>query len=204
MIRRVGPSRKESQDCMVSPSQFLLDKAGSPQLVSFDINHNAEQVTCDGIMYRKNQDGKFKKYFHSLLGSELYVYKSKEDASHKQMNSLIGVFIKDEQVEKLDSKTQLHPFKLIYPGHKERIYYLETKEDKVRWMDKIKEAVGYCEIQKYYNIQNTLGHGKFGLVKLATHIRTGKHVAVKVIDKKQMDETDHFLQHREIEILKMC
>jgi serine/threonine protein kinase len=155
-------------------------------------------------MLRKNADGKFKKYYHTLLGSELYVYKSKEEATHKQMNSLAGVFIKDEPVEKLDSKAELYPFKLIYPGNKERIYYLQGEAEKVAWVEKIKEVIGYCDVQKYYKTEKTLGHGKFGLVKLATHIKTGKNVAIKVIDKSKMNEQDHHLLHRELEILKMC
>jgi hypothetical protein len=137
---------------LCSPSQFLLDKAGSPQLVSFDVNHKKDQVTHEGHMYRKNPEGKFKKYFHSLIGTELYIYKHKDDATHKQMNSLVGVFVADEKVEKLDAETQLHPFKVIYPGNKERIYYLEDKADKQIWMDKMKEAVGYCDILKFYKI----------------------------------------------------
>ena len=56
----------------------------------------------------------------------------------------------------------------------------------------------------YYQINNTLGKGKFGLVKSAIHKKTGKTVAVKVMSKKEMSVQDVELQRREIEILKMC
>jgi len=46
------------------------------------------------------------------------------------MHNLIGVFIKDEPEEKLDNSTVLYPFKLIFPPHKARTYYLLTKEDR--------------------------------------------------------------------------
>ena len=104
------------------------------------------------------------------------------------MNSLNGVFVSDEPIEKLDSKTELYPFKLVYPGNKERVYYLQGEQEKAAWVEKIKEVIGYCDVQKFYKIEKTLGNGKFGLVKLGTHIKTGKNVAIKVIDKRKMNE----------------
>jgi len=56
----------------------------------------------------------------------------------------------------------------------------------------------------YYDIQETLGKGKFGLVKSAIHKKSGKKVAVKIMQKKDMTVQDMELQRREIEILKMC
>jgi len=38
----------------------------------------------------------------------------------------------------------------------------------------------------YYDIKETLGKGKFGLVKTAIHKKTKKRVAVKVMSKKEM------------------
>jgi len=56
----------------------------------------------------------------------------------------------------------------------------------------------------YYEVKETLGKGKFGLVKQAVHKKTGKSVAVKMMSKKEMQVSDVELQKREIEILKMC
>ena len=79
-------------------------------------------------MIRKATDTKFKKYWYCLLGKELYVYKNKKEEKHKSMHSLVGVFIKDESDEQLDSTTIMYPFKLIFPPNKARSYYLESKE----------------------------------------------------------------------------
>ena len=120
------------------------------------------------------------------------------------MHSLVGVFIKDETEEQLDSTTVLYPFKLIFPPNKARSYYLTSKEEKVKWLNAIKNVIGYANMFDYYQINKTLGKGKFGLVKSATHKKTGKTVAVKVMAKKDMSVQDVELQRREIEILKMC
>lgn len=79
----------------------------------------------EGEMLRKATETKLKKYWYSLLGKELYVYKSKQEKKHKGMHNLIGVFIKDEPEEKFENTT-LYPFKLVFPPNKSRTYYLAS------------------------------------------------------------------------------
>lgn len=54
----------------------------------------------------------------------------------------------------------------------------------------------------YYQIEDTLGKGQFGLVKLAIHKQNGKKVAVKTIHKKDMKPIEIYQQRREIDVLK--
>ncbi len=93
---------------------------------------------------------------------------------------------------------------MIFPPNKTRTYYLQTIEEKEKWIKAIKKVIGYQNLFDYYDVQGTLGKGKFGLVKQAVHKKTGKSVAVKVMSKKEMSVSDIELQKREIEILKMC
>lgn len=60
-----------------------------------------------------------------LLGKELYTYKSKGEAKHKEMKSLSGVFIKDEKDHTEEDGTVFYPFMVIFPN-KRRIYYFKT------------------------------------------------------------------------------
>ena len=53
-------------------------------------------------------------------------------------------------------------------------------------MDAIKKVVGYSNLFDFYDIKETLGKGKFGLVKNAIHKKTQKSVAIKVMSKKEM------------------
>jgi serine/threonine protein kinase len=64
--------------------------------------------------------------------------------------------------------------------------------------------MGYSNVFQYYTLENTLGKGQFGLVKLAIHKHTNKKVAVKQVKKKNMTHIEVFQQRREIEVLKMC
>ena len=120
------------------------------------------------------------------------------------MHNLSGVFIKDENDEFFDGKATVYLFTLIFPHNVERTYYHRTKEAKERWMSVIKQAIGYSNIDDFYDIKETIGKGKSGVVKTAYHKKTQKKVAVKVISKKEMNARHIEMQRREIEILKMC
>jgi hypothetical protein len=193
-----------TQQMMMSPTSFLTNGHASPRLQTFNLNEDSNSVQMEGEMIRKATETKLKRYWYTLLGKELYVYKNKDEEKHKSMHSLVGVFIKDEAEEQLDSTTCLHPFKLIFPPNKVRAYYLLNKEDKIKWMTAIRKVIGYSNLFDFYEIKHTLGKGKFGLVKAAIHKKSGKQVAVKVMSKKEMTTSDMELQRREIEILKMC
>jgi len=193
-----------TQQMVMSPTSFLTGQPASPRLASFQTNDGQNSVQIEGEMIRKATETKLKRYWYCLLGKELYVYKNKREEKHKSMHSLVGVFIKDEAEEQLDSTTVLYPFKLIFPPNKARSYYLTSREEKERWMTAIKHVIGYSNVFDYYEIKQTLGKGKFGLVKSAIHKKSRKAVAVKVMSKKEMSVQDVELQRREIEILKMC
>ncbi|XP_063722035.1 uncharacterized protein LOC134848491 [Symsagittifera roscoffensis] len=54
----------------------------------------------------------------------------------------------------------------------------------------------------FYDIDRTIGKGNFATVKLARHRVTKSRVALKIINKKQLDESDLAKTYREINILK--
>ncbi|XP_077985470.1 serine/threonine-protein kinase SIK3-like [Glandiceps talaboti] len=55
----------------------------------------------------------------------------------------------------------------------------------------------------YYEIERTIGKGNFAVVKLATHAITKTKVAIKIIDKTQLDEDNLKKIFREIQIMKL-
>jgi serine/threonine protein kinase len=58
-------------------------------------------------------------------------------------------------------------------------------------MKAIKKVIGYSNLFDFYDVKKeTLGKGKFGLVKEAIHKKTGMSVAVKVMSKKEMTVSD--------------
>jgi serine/threonine protein kinase len=119
-------------------------------------------VQLEGELYRKANEGKLKRYWYCLLGKELYCYKKKDDEKHKDMHSLIGVFVKSEKEETLDASTIIFPFKIIFPMSKVRVYYCKNRDERSKWLSQIKAAIGYSQVEDYYEILGDLGKGKFG------------------------------------------
>ena len=68
------------------------------------------------------------------------------------MHSLVGIFLEDMPEEELDKTTVLYPFKLIFPPNKDRVFYLLSKEGKEKWINAIKEVIGYQNLHDYYEI----------------------------------------------------
>ncbi|EDO46035.1 predicted protein, partial [Nematostella vectensis] len=54
----------------------------------------------------------------------------------------------------------------------------------------------------FYNIEKTIGKGNFAVVKLATHCITKSKVAVKIIDKSQLDDDNLTKVKREVKVMK--
>ncbi|XP_022235430.1 serine/threonine-protein kinase MARK2-like isoform X3 [Limulus polyphemus] len=54
-----------------------------------------------------------------------------------------------------------------------------------------------------YKLLKTIGKGNFAKVKLAKHLPTGKAVAIKIIDKTQLNQSSLQKLYREMKIMKM-
>ncbi|KAK0069241.1 serine/threonine-protein kinase SIK2, partial [Biomphalaria pfeifferi] len=55
----------------------------------------------------------------------------------------------------------------------------------------------------FYDIERTIGKGNFAVVKLAKHRITKTEVAIKIIDKTQLDEANLKKVYREVQIMKL-
>ena len=129
-------------------------------------------------------------------------YKAKEDTVHKGMHNLSGVFLQDGDKCNLEGM-DLYCFSVVYPN-KSRLYYVESESDYKQWISNIRKATGYASLTDIYEVRQKLGNGKFGLVRLGIHKQSGRKVAIKVMNKKEMNNQDLELVKTEIEILKVC
>lgn len=118
------------------------------------------------------------------------------------MHNLTGVFIEEGEKANLEGM-DLYSFNVVYPK-KSRLYYVEKKEEFLVWMEKMKRAIGYSSLTDKYEVRQKLGKGKFGLVRLGIHKQTERKVAIKIMNKKEMNNQDLELVKTEIEILKVC
>ena len=80
----------------------------------------------------------------------------------------------------------VYSFKLIFPPKKVRSYYFTSKVEKDKWMTAIKKAIGYDNLNEYYDISEKLGEGSFSVVKAGVHRKSGKEVAAKILRKNEI------------------
>ncbi len=182
---------------------FRITMSSNIKITSNDDSDDEEDthITHEGFLYKITQTKKLKKLWFKLHYKDLYYYKNKEETTHKGMHNLSGVFIKEDQPIQYDGQN-LYCFQVVYPK-KSRFYYVDNDEEYQIWMKVIRKVTGFANLTDLYEIKDKLGNGKFGLVRLGIHKSSGRKVAVKIMNKKDMTQQDLELVKTEIEILKI-
>jgi len=72
------------------------------------------------------------------------------------------------------------------------------------WINQIKKAIGYENFLEFYQLYNVLGEGKFGVVREGVHKKTGCTVAIKMVKKEKMNNSDLEMMRSELDIMKLC
>ena len=166
-----------------------------------DIGKEDEGLNYQGKLY-KFVNNKFKELWFKLIYKDLYYYKNKNEKVHRGMHNLSGLFLKAEGLQEINGR-KMYCFSIAFPS-KNRIYYCDNETDYNNWVNVLKKATGYTNLLDIYDIKQKLGKGKFGLVKLGINKETKQKVAVKIMNKNNMDSSDLELVRTEIEILKIC
>lgn len=173
-------------DISQQPSSQVEEEDSQPLSGFGDIETHAE-VQIEGDCVLKTKADKYKPHWAMIVGNELFCYRHKGDAQQRVMHSLVGTFIKDVPPE--DSKSEgcrLYPVKIMLPPSKSRVLYFKSQEQQQQWIEALKKTVGYSNLFDFYNLEESLGKGQFGLVKLASHRKTSQKVAIKTVHKKDM------------------
>jgi serine/threonine protein kinase len=86
-----------------------------------------------------------------------------------------------------------------------RKYFTINNEICKEFVEKIKKAIGYVKFSDLYEMKEVIGKGKFGVVNLGIHKKTGQQVAIKILNKENIKTPeDKELVRIEIGILKLC
>lgn len=71
--------------------------------------------SLEGECYLLTKADRHKKHWLTLIGNELYCYKSKEDSNHLLMHSLAGTFIVELPEEKVSLPGSQQAMNVIWP-----------------------------------------------------------------------------------------
>ena len=195
-------NNNDNKELKENDSEEEIDEEDSNNEINEEeSNEKEKEEITEGYLY-KIQDNKMKKIYFRLICKDLYYYKSKEIKKHKGMHNLSGVYIKDEGAVTIINR-KLYCFNIIFPT-KERKYYLQDESEYIKWVEAIRKVVHYSNISELYEIKGNLGKGKFGQVKLGIHKESGKQVAIKIINKKYVEDMEFEQIKSEIDILKIA
>ena len=161
-----------------------------------------EEISYENWVYKINESNKIIKYFLVIICKDIYYYKNNDKKELLGMHNLSGCYVK-ENGNKVINQRKYYCFQIIFPS-KQRNYYTKTLEEAQTFVNKIKQQLNYLNFFEYYEMIDDLGEGKFGQVKLGIHKTTKERVAIKIINRQQMDESDNELVRSEIDIMKLC
>ena len=220
------PNQREFKDIdevFATPTNFLRKPTNTMEIEPFDLNEDIvmnngtkrrkssikmklkEVVKKSGNIFKITDSKNLKMYFLLLCNKDIYYYKNEKCIELLGMHNLSGCFIMDVNNDKVIVEGKEYFYFTIKFSNKNRIYYTESIQNAQSWVATLKKAIGYTCFTETYEMQSvTLGEGKFGLVKLGIHKKTGEKVAIKIIKKQSMALKDFELVKSEIDIMKMC
>ena len=225
---------KSSKKNYVSPTKYLREKACINKLtlnkaysneesqlrtikeeneigekINTKNNDNEEEDICyENWVYKITEDKKVKKYYLVLINKDIFYYNSKDKKEFLGMHNLSGCFILDDgekNTTKFDGK-EFYKFEIYFNNKSKVRHYYALEYDIVKeFVQKIKKSIGYVKFSDYYEMKQVIGKGKFGVVNLGIHKKTGQQVAIKIMNKENIKTLeDKELVRIEIGILKLC
>ena len=172
-----------------------------------DTNLDEEQnIIYENWAYKLTENKKLKKFYLTLVNKDLFYYKDASKNNFLGMHNLSGCFVHAVQ-EKINFEGRdFYVFEIYFNNKsKTRKYYTPHIDIQKEFVKKIKKAIGYMKFSDYYELKEVIGKGKFGVVNLGIHKKTGKKVAVKILNKSKIKTSkDRELVKIEIGILKLC
>ena len=163
-------------------------------------------INYENYVYKITESGKLRKFYLVLVNKDTYYYKSEKKTNFVGMHNLSGCFVQECNEKKMIDGVEFYTFE-IFCKNKTRTRKYYTKSHKIckEFVENIKKAIGYVKFSDLYEMKEVIGKGKFGVVNLGIHKKTGQQVAIKILNKENIKTIeDKELVRIEIEILKLC
>jgi hypothetical protein len=109
------------------------------------------EVLYESYLHKVTNSKKLKQLYFRLIHKDIYYYKNDEEAVHKGMHNLSGVFIREENKTTIDGNN-FFCFSVVYPK-KTRMYYCDNENDYINWVRCLKKATGYAILTDIYDVR---------------------------------------------------
>ena len=182
------------------------NEKGEENIIYNKKNENNKDVHYENWIYKIFENNKIKKYYLVLVNKDTYYYKSETKTDFVGMHNLSGCFVQESAEKKIINDIEYSCFEIFCKNKsKTRKYYTIKSSIAKEFVEKIKQAIGYVKFSDLYEMKEVIGKGKFGVVNLGIHKKTGQQVAIKILNKENIITTeDKELVSIEIGILKLC
>jgi len=174
-----------------------------------DINNSENEdknIHYENWIYKISEDKKIRKFYLVLVNKDIYYYKSENKNDFVGMHNLSGCFVQESSEKKIYDGIEYSCFEIVCKNKsKIRKYWASSSKIAKTFVEKIKKAIGYVKFLDLYEMKEVIGKGKFGVVNLGIHKKTGQQVAIKILNKENIKTNeDKELVKIEIGILKLC
>ena len=169
-------------------------------------NNFNSNINYENWVYKITESGKLRKFFLVLVNKDTYYYKSEKKTDFVGMHNLSGCFVQECTETEIINDVEYYSFEIYCKNKsKTRKYFTISEEICKEFVEKIKKAIGYVKFSDLYEMKEVIGKGKFGVVNLGIHKKTGQQVAIKILNKENIKTLeDKELVKIEIGILKLC
>ena len=158
--------------------------------ININININKENdngVHYENWVYKITDSNKLKKFYLVLVNKDTFYYKSEAKKEFVGMHNLSGCFVQENCEPKIINNVEYSSFE-IYSKNKAKVrkYYTTSQQIAKEFIENIKKAIGYVKFSDLYEMKEVIGKGKFGVVNLGIHRKTGQQVAIKILNKENI------------------
>ena len=172
------------------------------------INQNINEIIYENWIYQILENNKIKKYYLVISNKDIYYFTDEKKNDLIGINHLCECIInepKENEYKEIEN-VKYYYFSINFINKAETINYYNSDFNIIKkFYEIIKKEIGYIKFNDYYEKQEIIGKGKFGIVYLGIHKKTGKKVAIKIINKFLLKkEEDKELIKNEIDIMKLC
>lgn len=142
------------------------------------------------------------KMFVALKNNMLLSYPNSSSAMPTSVIFLEGCFI--ETIEEVGGSLGFgleitHQF----GGFKEVSMWYASEEERNDWLQKLVQGAKTRKVEEYYEFKEKIGTGKFSDVYSALEMSTNLEWAIKVVEKKRLNEQEREMMRSEVAIMRL-
>ena len=187
--------KKRRGSCCFLPSQRASIRITTTRASSVAIP-NAQEKAGWLACKPSNSLATADKVYVSLKGSMLLLYHSSASLMPNSVIFLEGCYIDPLADFGFEITHQFGGFRAVS-------FWCSNEDDKKDWITRLNQAAKSRKINEFYEFQDKIGTGRFSDVYIGVEISTQLQWAIKVVEKKKLNESEREMMRSEVAIMRL-